>query len=68
MFGRLVEGGQDAVGIQGDDVADPLGHDGRLPVDWNERGVLGAAKQPVQLVELPSLPLPADPLAFPRVP
>ena len=31
-------------------------------------GVRGAAKQPVQLVELAALPLPADPLAFLLVP
>jgi hypothetical protein len=60
--------GKPGVGIQSDDVADPLGHGGRLPADWNERGVPGSAKKPVQLVELSSLPLPADPLAFLLIP
>ena len=60
--------GKPGIGIQGDDVADALGHRGRPSADRNERGVGGAAKQPVQLVELPAFPLPADPLAFPLVP
>ncbi len=60
--------GKPGVGIQGDDVANPLGHRGRLSVDRDERGVRGAAKKTVQLVELPSLPFPSDPLAFPLVP
>jgi hypothetical protein len=60
--------GKPGVGIQGDDVADALGHRRRPSADRNERGVRGAAKQPIQLVELPSFPLPADPLAFPLVP
>ena len=60
--------GKPGVGIEGDDVADPLGHHGRLPADRNERSALGAAKKPVQLVELASLSFPADPLAFLLVP
>src|SRR5206468_12463521 len=56
------------VGIQGDDVADALGHRGRPTTDWKERGVPGAAKKPVQLMELPALPLPSDPLAFLLIP
>ena len=59
---------QPGVCIQGEDVADPLGHRGRLPANGNEGGVPRAPEQPVQLVELPSLPLPADPLAFLLVP
>ena len=60
--------GKSGIGIQGDDVANPLGHRGRLSVDRHERGVRRAAQKAVQLVELTPLPLPPDPLAFTLVP
>jgi hypothetical protein len=60
--------GEPGVGIQGDDEADILRHLGRAAVDGHERRVPSAAQQPVQLVELSPLSLPADPFAFLRVP
>jgi len=45
-----------------------LRHHRRLAVDGNERGIRGAAEKPVQLVQLPALPLPSDPLALLLVP
>ena len=60
--------GQPGVGIQCDDVAYALRDRGLPTVDWNERGVPGAAKKPVQLMELPAFSLPPDPLALLLVP
>ena len=56
------------VGIQCDDVANAIGHGGHLAPDGNERGICGAPKKPIQFVQLPTFPFPADPLAFLLVP
>ena len=56
------------VGVQCDDEAHILRYRLWLPVDSNERRVLGATQESVEFVELPALPLPADPLPFPGVP
>ena len=46
----------------------PAGSDGSVAVDWQERRVGGAAKQPIEFVQLAALALPADPLSFAFVP
>ena len=60
---------QPRVGVERDDVADAGGHDaGGCAVDVDERRVGRAAQQPVQLVQLAALALPADPPSFAFVP
>ena len=55
---------QPRVGVQRDDVTNAGRHGGRV----QEGRVAGATQQPVQLVELAALALPADPACLPRVP
>ena len=52
---------QPRVGVERDDVADVGGHRGRDAIERDEGGVVGAAQQPVQLVQLAALAFPADP-------
>ena len=60
--------GQPRIGVQGDDIAHARGHRRRAAAYGQEGRVGRAAKQPVQLMELAALALPADPLSLPRVP
>ena len=56
------------VRIERDDVADSARNRGRLAVNGYEAGVVGTAEQPVELLELAALALPAHPLLLGGVP
>ena len=59
--------GHARVRIERDDVADAL-RQGRLTFDGQERRVRGTTQQPVHLMQLAALALPADPFALAFVP
>src|SRR5208282_1218793 len=59
---------QARIAIEGDDVADAVGHDRREPVVRDESRVACAAQQSVELVQLAALALPPDPLSLALVP
>ena len=56
------------VGVERDDVANVGRREAVAPADRHESGVGRAAQQPVQLVQLAALALPADPAPFAFVP
>jgi hypothetical protein len=59
---------ESGIAVERDHVADARGNHGRVAADLHERRVARAAKQSIQLMELPALAFPADPLALPVVP
>ena len=59
---------QSRVGVERDDVANAAGTRWRCPADRHEGRVGRAAQEPVQLVQLAALALPADPPSFAFVP
>ena len=59
---------QARIRVERDDVADAGGQRRHMAIDRHERRIGGAAKQPVEFVQLAALALPADPPSFAFVP
>src|SRR5579862_937951 len=59
---------QPGVGVERKDVADATGYGRCRSTEVDKTGVGSAAQQPVQLVKLAALALPADPACFAGIP